>query len=142
MLEKDPSLLERASNIKTLLVQCATDASPMVRDSALMLVGKCVLQKPAFEQGFLKTILSLSNDPTVTVRKRSIRLLKQLYSRNESREVKCIIVEYLLKRTIDEEKGISGLASQILEELWFSPFWRFSEKTTEISTNRKFAHKE
>lgn len=142
MLEKDPSLLERASNVKTLLIKCATDASPMVRDSALMLIGKCIHQKPALEQDFLKPVLSLSSDPTVTVRKRSIKLLKEVFTRNGSKEVKSIIMEYLLQRTSDDDRGVSELASQILEELWFSPFWKFSEETTEIPIQDKLALKE
>ena len=142
MLEKDPSLLERARNVKTLFIKCATDASPMVRDSALMFIGKCIQQKPALEQDFLKPILSLSNNPTVTVRKRSMKLLKETYTRNGSKEVKSIIVEYLLQRTTDNDKGVSELASQILEELWFSPFWKCSENTTEISIDNKLALKE
>lgn len=142
MLEKDPSLLDRARNVKTLLIKCATDASPMVRDSALMLIGKCIQQKPALEQDFLKPILSLSSDPTVTVRKRSIKLLKEVCSRNGSKEVKSIIVEYLLQRTTDDDKGVAELASQILEDLWFSPFWKFSEDTTEIPIHDKIALKE
>ncbi|KAL8657951.1 MAG: hypothetical protein Q9226_001417 [Calogaya cf. arnoldii] len=142
MLEKDPSLLERARNVKTLLIKCTTDASPMVRDSALMLIGKCIQQKPALEQDFFKPVLSLSGDPTVTVRKRSIKLLKEIYIRNGSKEVKGIIVEYLLQRTSDDDKGVSDLASQILEELWFSPFWKCSEDTTEIAIQDKLALKE
>ncbi|KAL8758619.1 MAG: hypothetical protein Q9199_001357 [Rusavskia elegans] len=142
MLEKDPSLLERARNVKTLLIKCATDASPMVRDSALMLIGKCIHQKPALEQDFLKPVLSLSSDPTVTVRKRSIKLLKEVFTRNGSKEVKSIMMEYLLQRTSDDDKGVSELASQILEELWFSPFWKCSEETTEIPIQDKLALKE
>ncbi|KAL8997189.1 MAG: hypothetical protein Q9169_003455 [Polycauliona sp. 2 TL-2023] len=142
MLEKDPSLLERARNVKTLLTRCATDASPMVRDSALMLIGKCIQQKPALEHDFLKPILALSSDPTVTVRKRSIKLLKEASIRNGSKEVKSIIVEYLLQRTVDDDKGVSELASQILEELWFSPFWKYSEDNTEMPVHDKLALKE
>ncbi|KAL8671199.1 MAG: hypothetical protein Q9168_004295 [Polycauliona sp. 1 TL-2023] len=142
MLEKDPSLLERARNVKTLLIKAATDASPMVRDSALMLIGKCIQQKPALEHDFLKPILSLSSDPTVTVRKRSIKLLKEVYTRNGSKEVKSIVVEYLLQRTADDDKGVAELASQILEELWLSPFWKYSEESTEIPVHGKLALKE
>ena len=142
MLEKDPSLLERARNVKTLLIKCATDASPMVRDSALMLIGKCIQQKPALEQDFLKPILSLSDDTTATVKKRSIKLLKEIYTRNGSKEVKSIIMEYLLQRTNDDDKSVSEMASQILEEVWFSPFWKCSDNAAEISVDNKLALKE
>ncbi|KAL8927338.1 MAG: hypothetical protein Q9172_001417 [Xanthocarpia lactea] len=142
MLEKDPSLLERARNVKILLLRCTADVSPMVRDSALMLIGKCIQQKPTLEQEFLKHVLSLSNDPTVAVRKRSIKLLKEMFTRNKSKEVGIIIAEYLLQRTSDEDKGVSELACQILEELWFSPFWKCSEATSEIAVHDRLALKE
>ncbi|KAL8769961.1 MAG: hypothetical protein Q9209_004208 [Squamulea sp. 1 TL-2023] len=142
MLEKDPSLLERARNVKVLLIKCAADSSPMVRDSALMLIGKCIQQKPALEQDFLKPILSLSYDPTVAVRKRSIKLLKEVFTRNTSREVRIRIAEYLLQRTNDDDKGVSELANQILEDLWFSPFWKCSEATDEMSIHDRLALKE
>ena len=138
MLEKDPSLLERARDVKTLLIKSATDASPI----ALMLIGKCIHQRPALGLDFLKPILSLSNDPIVTVRKRLIKLLKEMYIRNRSKEVKSIIVKYLLQRMIDDDKGVSKLASQILEELWFSPFWKCTENTTKMTIDDKLALKE
>ena len=34
MLEKHPSILDRARSVKVLIVKCATDAASMVRDSA------------------------------------------------------------------------------------------------------------
>ncbi|KAL8944319.1 MAG: hypothetical protein Q9216_000504 [Gyalolechia sp. 2 TL-2023] len=125
MLEKDPSLLDRARNVKGLLIQCTADASPMVRDSTLMLIGKCIQQKPVLEQDFFKPIVSLANDPTVSVKKRSMKLLKDLFTHNKRKEVKKIIGECLLQRTDDLDKATSELAVQILEELWFSPFWKF-----------------
>lgn len=127
MLEKDPSLLDRARNVKGLLMKCALDASPSVRDSALMLIGKCIVLKPALEQDFLKHILTLANDPTTSVRKRSLKLLKDIYSRNPQREIRSIIADCLCQRTKDAEKPVSDLASQMLEESWLSPFWRVAE---------------
>ncbi|KAL9615010.1 MAG: hypothetical protein Q9167_000542 [Letrouitia subvulpina] len=127
MLEKDPSLLDRARNVKGLLMKCALDASPSVRDSALMLIGKCIILKPTLEQDFLKHILTLANDPTTSVRKRSLKLLKDIYSRNPQREIRSIIADCLCQRTKDAEKPVSDLASQMLEESWLSPFWRVAE---------------
>lgn len=138
MLEKDPSLLDRARNVKGLLMKCALDASPSVRDSALMLIGKCIVLKPTLEQDFLKHILTLANDPTTSVRKRSLKLLKDTYSRNPQREIRSIISDCLCQRTKDAEKSVSDLASQMLEESWLSPFWRVAE-VQESSVRDKLA---
>ncbi|KAL8723550.1 MAG: hypothetical protein Q9225_000185 [Loekoesia sp. 1 TL-2023] len=142
MLEKDPSLLDRARNVKGLLTKCTADASPMVRDSALMLIGKCIQQKPALEQDFIKPIVSLANDPTVSVRKRSMKLLKDLFAHNKRKEVKMVIGECLLQRSNDLDKATSEMAIQILEELWFSQFWKYGDAADNISIQDRITLKE
>lgn len=142
MLEKDPSLLDRARNVKGLLIKCTTDSSPMVRDSTLMLIGKCIQQRPALEQDFFKPIILLANDPTVSVRKRSMKLLKETFAQNKRSEVKVIVGECLLQRSNDLDKGVSEMATQILEEVWFAPFWKYAEKADNMPTEDRIALKE
>ena len=127
MLEKDPSLLDRARSVKTLITNCATDASPMVRDSALTLIGKCIALRPALEQEFLRHVLKLSDDPATGVRKRSMKLLKDIYLRNAEKNVKTIIGDNLLQRVKDSDTGVSDLARQTFEEIWFSPYDAFPD---------------
>lgn len=127
MLEKDPSLLDRARSVKTLITNCATDASPMVRDSALTLIGKCIALRPALEQDFLRHVLKLGEDPATGVRKRSMRLLKDIYLRNNEKNVKTIIGDSLLQRVKDPDTGVSDLARQTFEEIWFLPYHAFPD---------------
>ena len=122
MLEKDPSLLDRARSVKTLITSCATDASPMVRDSALTLIGKCIGLRPALEQDFLRHVLKLSDDPATGVRKRSMKLLKDIYLRNTEMNIKTIVSDSLLQRVKDTDTGVSDLARQTFEEIWFLPY--------------------
>ncbi|KAL8709966.1 MAG: hypothetical protein Q9220_005417 [cf. Caloplaca sp. 1 TL-2023] len=142
MLEKDPSLLERARSVKGLLIKCAADTSPMVRDSTLMLIGRCIQQKPTLEQEFFRSILSLANDPTANVRKRSMKLLKEAFARNKRNEVRVLIAECLLQRSRDDDKATSEMATQMLEEALFSPFWKCSKAPSEVSIHDKLALKE
>ena len=127
MLEKEPSILDCAKNVKTLIIRCATDSSPQVRDSALMLIGKCVSLRPSLEQDFRNIVLKLSEDTSLSVRKRSIKLLKEMFSRTTSNNVRAAISECILRRTTDDEKSVSELARQSFEETWLSPFWSLSE---------------
>ena len=122
MLEKDPSLLDRARSVKTLITNCATDASPMVRDSALTLIGKCIALRPALEQDFLRHVLKLSDDSATGVRKRSMKLLKDIYLRNAEKNIKTVISDSLLQRVKDTDTGVSDLARQTFEEIWFLPY--------------------
>lgn len=127
MLEKDPSLLDRARSVKTLITNCATDASPMVRDSALTLIGKCITLRPALEQDFLRHVLKLSDDPATGVRKRSMKLLKDIYLRNTEKSVKTIISDSMLQRVKDPDTGVSDLTRQTFEEIWFLPYDAFPD---------------
>jgi cohesin loading factor subunit SCC2 len=123
MLEGDPSVLDRARNVKFLITNCATDASSMVRESALTLIGKCITLRPALEHEFLRQILKLTDDPAAGIRKRSIKLLKDIYLRNSDDSVKTVIVDSLLQRVKDLDIGVSDLARLTCEEVWLSPFW-------------------
>ncbi|KAL8840710.1 MAG: hypothetical protein Q9170_001228 [Blastenia crenularia] len=142
MLEKDPSLLDRARNVKGLLIKCTADASPMVRDSTLMLIGKCIQQRPALGQEFFKSVVSLASDPTVSVRKRSMKLLKDIFAHYKRKEVKVVVGECLLQRSNDLDKATSEMATQILEELWFSPFWKYADTPDNIAIEDRMALKE
>ena len=122
MLEKEPALLERAGNVKALIMRCASDRSPQVRDSALQLIGKCLELRPALEQEFHRIVLMLSDDTSLSVRKRSIKLLKEMFLRQPSSDVQAAISESILKRTMDIEKSVSELARQTFLELWLAPF--------------------
>lgn len=136
MLEKDPSILDRARSVKVLIVKCATDASSMVRDSALTLIGKCIVLRPALEGDFLGHVLRLTDDPAAGVRKRSMKLLKDMYLRNTDRNAKIAIGDSLLQRTKDLDTGVSDLARQMFEDIWLSPFWTFPELVDASAQNK------
>ena len=141
MLEKDPSILDRARNVKILIVKCATDASSMVRDSALTLIGKCIVLKSALEGEFLGHILRLTDDPATGVRKRSMKLLKDIYLRNTDKNVKTTIGDCLLQRARDLDTGVSDLARQTFEDIWLSPYWTFPD-LADASAQEKVALRE
>ncbi|PGH02957.1 hypothetical protein AJ79_07494 [Helicocarpus griseus UAMH5409] len=122
MLEKDPNLLDRDSTVMSLILRCAADSSPMVRDSALSLIAKCITLKPALEEDGCRTILACSADPTVGVRKRCIGSLKDIYLQTSRRDLKIAIADNLLQRITDLESSVMALARQVLEEIWLSPF--------------------
>ena len=123
MLEKDPSLLDRAPNVIRLILRSASDPSSMVRDSALVLIGKCILLRPVLEQEVCKTLLTCTNDSAMNIRKRSMKLLKEIYLRTTRKEVKTAIADSLLHCAQDSEKSVADVAKQIFEEIWLSPYW-------------------
>ncbi|KAL4786785.1 sister chromatid cohesion C-terminus-domain-containing protein [Aspergillus varians] len=122
MLEKDPSLLDRDSSVMRVILRCTTDASPMVRDSALSLIAKCIVLKPNLEEDGCRSILACAGDPAAGVRKRCIGLLKDIYLKTPRAELKMAILDSLLQRTVDLEEGVATLARQTFEEIWLTPF--------------------
>ncbi|RAL10629.1 putative sister chromatid cohesion protein Mis4 [Aspergillus homomorphus CBS 101889] len=122
MLEKDPSLLDRDASVMRVILRCATDASPMVRDSALSLIAKCMVLKPKLEEEGCRSILACAADPTAGVRKRCIALLKDIYLKTSRIELKLAIVDSFLQRTSDFEESVATLARQTFEEIWLTPF--------------------
>jgi cohesin loading factor subunit SCC2 len=122
MLEKDPSLLDRDSSVMRVVLRCATDASPMVRDSALSLIAKCIGLKPALEEEGCRAILACAADATAGVRKRCITLLKDIYFNTMRKDLKLAILDSLLQRTSDFEEAVAVQARQTIEEIWFTPF--------------------
>lgn len=129
MLEQDPSLLDGPGNVKTLILRCASDASPKVRDSALTLIGKCISLKPALEQEFCMAVLGLANDSAILVKKRAMRLLQDMYLRNSQKDIKAAIADSLLQRVTDHDAGVADLARLALEEIWFTPYAKLVEAT-------------
>lgn len=122
MLEKDPSLLDRDASVMHVILRCATDASPMVRDSALSLIAKCIVLKPNLEEDGCRSILACAGDPAAGVRKRCIGLLKDIYLKTPRTELKMAILDSFLQRTVDLEEGVATLARQTFEEIWLTPF--------------------
>ncbi|KAL6233672.1 hypothetical protein BDW75DRAFT_214518 [Aspergillus navahoensis] len=122
MLEKDPSLLDRDASVMRVILRCATDASPMVRDSALSLIAKCIVLKPNLEEDGCRSILACAGDAAAGVRKRCISLMKEIYLRTSRVELKMAILDSFLQRTVDLEEGVAALARQAFEEIWLTPF--------------------
>ncbi|KAK0119687.1 Sister chromatid cohesion protein 2 [Cadophora gregata] len=132
VLDTDPAIIDREPAVKQRILRCANDTSVQVRDSALGLIGKCINIRPALEEEMITHILSRVNDSGVGVRKRAMRLSKDIYLRNNKREVRSLIADALLHRVQDLDEGVQDLARQMIEEVWMSPFYQSttSENTT------------
>ncbi|KAJ5589993.1 hypothetical protein VI817_003305 [Penicillium citrinum] len=131
MLEKDPNLLDRDTSVMRVILRCTTDASPMVRDSALSLIAKCIALKPKLEEEGCRNILACAADQTAGVRKRCIGLLKELYHKTNRHDLKLAILDSFLQRTGDHEESVATLARQTFEEIWLVPFHESIDSTSD-----------
>ena len=123
VLETDPSILDGDSHVIQRIVECAQDPSTQVRDSALGLLGNCMIMRPALENSLTSSVLDRFSDAGVGVRKRAMKLTRDIYLRNRSKELRSAIANGLLRRVQDPDEGVRDLARQMIEEVWFAPFY-------------------
>jgi cohesin loading factor subunit SCC2 len=123
VLETDPSILDRFRGVMRVIMDCSSDSSVQVRDSALGLIGKCIGLRPALEEELIPGILQRVSDTGIGVRKRAIKLLKDIYLRNEKKDIRSAIADALLHRVTDLDEGVQELARQTIEEVWMQPFY-------------------
>ncbi|PPR07277.1 hypothetical protein CVT26_012437 [Gymnopilus dilepis] len=96
------------------------DSSPAVRDAAVELIGKYMIDSPEFAGDYYQKIADRMADTGLSVRKRVIKLLKSFYPITD--EAKRIdIATRLVLRMLDEDDSVKDLAIKTLEELWFPP---------------------
>ncbi|SPN98572.1 related to sister chromatid cohesion protein [Cephalotrichum gorgonifer] len=123
VLETDPAILDGDSIVVQLILQCASDSSPQVRDSALGLIGKCISMRPQLEERLTPRVIDRFMDAGIGPRKRAMKLARDIYLRNKDRATRVDIASGLLLRVQDPDEGVRDLARQMIEEIWFAPFY-------------------
>ncbi|KAK3697557.1 Sister chromatid cohesion protein 2 [Vermiconidia calcicola] len=123
LLEKDATILERNSYVLSHILRCATDTSPLVRDSALGLIDKCMSLQPALSATVYRQIIARSHDAAIGVRKRAMKMLKEIYLRNNSTTIRSAIANAIIARIGDTEESVVELARITMEEIWFQPLY-------------------
>jgi cohesin loading factor subunit SCC2 len=145
LLGKDPTILNRTQVIP-YIIKKAQDASPLVRDSAVDLLGKCIAIRPDIESMVCKTIIERSVDTGVVVRKRSMKILKEIYMHTKRENLKVMIAEALVLRIKDNDNSVAEQAKKIFEEIWIAPFRSLigegGETPVEISPQMKLVSNE
>jgi len=121
ILETDSSLLDWDPSIADDVFKCASDDSSLVRDSALSLIAKFIVPRPALEQKAFKRLLACATDGNVGVQKRAIGHLKDIYLKESRVNVKTTIATEFLRRTSDLEPSVAEFASKTLTDVWIVP---------------------
>ncbi|KAK9480700.1 sister chromatid cohesion C-terminus-domain-containing protein [Lipomyces japonicus] len=120
LLAKDPSILIN-KNVLSSVAARLRDSSPQVRDAAVDIVGKYMLIKPVLIQEFYMMLCDRAGDTGTGVRRRVVKLLKDVYQITQDLDIKVEIADKLLKRTEDVDPGVQSLAKKNLIELWLGP---------------------
>jgi cohesin loading factor subunit SCC2 len=124
LLDKDPSILDRMPHVLNHIFRCADDPSSMARDSALKLIEECIAKRPALDGQVMQRIIVRTRDGAAGVRKRAIKMLKDIYLRNDLKKERAAIADAIIARMQDNEESVKDIARQTMEEIWFLPFQR------------------
>lgn len=120
------SLLDHAPDIFSMpqvqksLSDRIVDVSAQVRDASVDIVGKFIVMKPQYARNFYLILCDRSSDTGLAVRKRVIKLLRDLYDLVDE-EMRVNIIDRIMRRVDDEEKVISDMALSFLTECLFPP---------------------
>lgn len=117
LIDKDSRLLN-VSMVKQSLSNRIVDSSPLVRLAVLEIFDQYILKKPELIGEFYQTLI-LSNDKSVSVRSKSIKIAKRIFMETEIKDIKVFALERILRRLEDDEENVLELAEQILMELAF-----------------------
>lgn len=118
IVTSDPSILS-APNVRRGIETHLLDSSPAVRDAAVELIGKYMVDSPKFASDYYHRIADRIADTGLGVRKRVIKLLKAYYSVTEDRAARIDICTRIVLRMFDEDDTVKDLAMKTMEELWF-----------------------
>ncbi len=119
IVTEDPEVLYR-KDMQQGVNYSFTDSSTMVREAAVDLVGKFIIHDEDLIDKYYKTITDRILDTGVSVRKRVIKILKDIcleyptYARIPEMCVKMI-------RRINDEEGIRKLVMDVFQNMWFVP---------------------
>lgn len=122
LLDQDPTVLDRSDSVLKQIVHCMGDSSSLVRDSALILVQKCVQLRPRIELRIYEKVVERTTDTSSSVRKRAIAFLKQVYLHVEDNNVRAKISNAMISRVHDVDEGVAEVARATIEDVWFSAF--------------------
>ncbi|KAF9204444.1 Sister chromatid cohesion protein 2 [Haplosporangium sp. Z 27] len=109
-------------NVRNTIALRLQDQSPSVRDAATDLVGKYMLQDAVIRKAYYDIVSERISDTGLNVRKRVIRLLRDIYHKFDSPVMRQNIFQKLLLRVYDEEATVKELAIKSVSEVCFSPF--------------------
>lgn len=119
IVEADPSVLGR-SDIQMGVNFSFLDHSTSVREAAVDLVGKFVLSRPELINNYYETLSNRILDTGVSVRKRVIKILKDICIEcPEFPKIPDICVKMI--RRVNDEEGIRKLVMEVFQNMWFTP---------------------
>jgi len=128
VVQEDPTVLSR-DDMQRGVNYSFLDSATMVREAAVDLVGKFILHKEELIDKYFEMLMLRILDTGVSVRKRVIKILKEIcLGFPDYPKIPEICVKMI--RRINDEEGIRKLVMEVFQNMWFVPLTerRRSEK--------------
>ena len=119
IVAEDPDVLLR-EDMRKGVHYSFTDTSTMVREAAIDLVGKFILHKEEMITKYYKVITERILDTGVSVRKRVIKILRDICIEFPGYDKIPDICVKIIRR-INDEEGIRKLVMDVFQNMWFIP---------------------
>ena len=119
IVQEDPDVLMRA-DMQSAVQSAFLDQSTMAREAAIDLVGKFILHKQELITQYYDIITARILDTGVSVRKRVIKILKDICLEFPGYERIPDICVRMIRR-INDEEGIRKLVMEVFQNMWFIP---------------------
>lgn len=101
----DPETLADAT-VRVAIEDRLNDSSPSVRDAAVDLIGKYVVQRSELAVQYFPYLSARVTDTGLAVRKRVVKMLRDMFSTTDNRKLGIDICCKLVVATQDEDDGI------------------------------------
>ncbi|CAG0918991.1 unnamed protein product [Notodromas monacha] len=119
IVEADPSVLER-KDVLMGVNHSFLDHSTSVREAAVDLVGRFIISRPSLVHQYYDMLSTRILDTGVSVRKRVIKILKDVCTEcPEFPKIPEICVKMI--RRVNDEEGIRKLVMEVFQSMWFTP---------------------
>ncbi|KAI6027546.1 hypothetical protein BKA83DRAFT_4230505 [Pisolithus microcarpus] len=120
IVTSDSTILSMA-NVRRAIESHLLDSSAAVRDAAVELIGRYMIESPEVAGDYYSRIADRIACMTLVSEcaKRVIKLLKQYYGVTEDMNRRIDISTKLVLRMLDEDDTVRDLAVKTIEELWF-----------------------
>lgn len=121
VVNNDPSLMTHSS-VKKEVARCFHDDAISVREAAVGLVGDYVLHSPNLAKVFHAPLLERMKDKGISVRKRAVKIFRDMLLSNPSYSGRAQACHVMLLRAADrkEDDGVRDLVHETFHTLWFS----------------------
>ncbi|KAA3682054.1 cohesin loading factor subunit SCC2, partial [Paragonimus westermani] len=119
VVEADPNVLARV-DIERAVHARLLDTSTSVREAAVDLLGRFLGRKPELTAQYYPMLAERIRDKGVSVRKRVIRILRDIcLEQPDFPRIAEICVKMI--RRVNDEEGIKKLVHEVFQTMWFSP---------------------